>query len=91
MGAPLLQEDAGDRDLPCRVEPLQSSTAFVPACVVDQHPYSCTNLVGHCSHAWKTSGARFRWMNPVSAHPVTFYLPIFVEEPYFPEEQIVFH
>jgi len=63
MGGPLLQEDAGDRDLPCRVAPLQSTTAFVPADVVDQHPYSGTNLVGHGSHAWKTSGARFRRMN----------------------------
>jgi len=64
MGAPFLQEDAGDRDLPCRVAPLQSSTAFLPAYVVDQHPYSCTNLVGHGSHAWKTSGARCRRINP---------------------------
>jgi len=63
MGAPLLQEDAGDRDIPCRVAPLQSSTAFVPAYVVFQHPYSGTNLVGHCSDALKTSGARFRRMN----------------------------
>jgi len=63
MGAPLLQEDAGDRDLPCPVAPLQSSTAFLPAYLVYQHPYSCTNLVGHWSHALKTSGARCRRMN----------------------------
>jgi len=63
MGAPLLQEDAGDRDLPCRVAPLQSSTAFLPAYVVDQHPDSGTNLVGHGSHALKTSAARCRRMN----------------------------
>jgi len=47
MGASLLQEDAGDREIPCRVAPLQSSTAFLPAYVVHQHPYSGTNLVGH--------------------------------------------
>jgi len=47
MGAPLLQEDAGDREIPCRVAPLQSSTALLPAYLVYQHPYSCTNLVGH--------------------------------------------
>jgi len=63
MGAPVLQEDAGDRDLPYRVAPLQSSTAFLPAYIVYQYPYSCTNLVGHCNHAWKTSGARFRRIN----------------------------
>jgi len=63
MGAPLLQEDAGDREIPYRVAPLQSSTAFLPACVVYQHPYSGTNLVGHGRHALKTSGARCRRMN----------------------------
>jgi len=63
MGAPLLQEDAGDRDIPCRVAPVQSSTAFLPAYVVYQHPYSGNNLVGHGSHALKTSGARCRRMN----------------------------
>jgi len=66
MGAPVLQEDAGDRDIPCRVAPLQSSTAFLPAYVVHQHPYSGTNLVGHGSHAWKTSGARCRRINQKS-------------------------
>jgi len=64
MSAPRLPEDAGDREIPCRVAPLQSSTAFLPAYVVDQHPYSGTNLVGHGSHAWKTSGARCRRINP---------------------------
>ena len=39
MGAPLLQEDAGDREIPCPVAPLQSSTAVFPACIVFQHPY----------------------------------------------------
>jgi len=63
LDAPILQEDAGDREIPCRVAPLQSSTAFRPAYLVHQHPYSGTNLVGHGSHAWKTSGARFRRMN----------------------------
>jgi len=65
MGAQRLQEDAGDREIPCRVAPLQSSTALLPAYIVYQHPYSGTNLVGHCSHALKTSGAPFRRMNPI--------------------------
>jgi len=47
MGAPLLQEDAGDRDLPCRGgTSAELGDCVLPACIVYQHPYFSTNLVG---------------------------------------------
>jgi len=57
---PLLQEDAGDRDLPfvewhlCRARP---AFCFRPY-VVDQHPYSCTKSRGHGSHLKTPPAAR---------------------------------
>jgi len=61
MGAPLLQEDAGDREDPLSewAPSAELGLAFVRlAIVLRSIPNSGTNLVGHGSQCLKTSGAR---------------------------------